>query len=232
MTEFGGSGDQGAVYELTPSGGGWSENVLYSFPGGASDGYFPQSGVALDNIGNLYGTTYYGGTYGAGTVYRLTPSGSGWAENILYNFQAGDDGGYPFGGLIFDQFGNLYAATPTGGSGGGGTVFELTPSDGNWTFSVLYSFSAGTGPYGSLTMDAAGNLYGTTFTVGAYGYGSVFKLTFSGGGWSATDLHDFTGGSDGGNPFGNVTLKPNGKLYGTASGGGAYGLGVVWEITP
>jgi uncharacterized repeat protein (TIGR03803 family) len=231
-TRFGGAASGGTVYELTPSGGGWTESVIYSF-NNSPDGYFPNSGVILDDAGNLYGTTYYGGTDGVGTVYQLTPSGSGWAENIIHSFPgSGEDGVVPACGLIFDQLGNLYGATPAGGSGGGGTVFELTPSGGNWIFAVLYNFNAGTGPYASLTMDRAGSLYGTTFTVGADGYGSVFKLTFSGGGWTYTDLYDFTGGNDGGNPESKPVFDANGNLYGTARLGGTYGNGVVWELTP
>jgi len=231
-TRFGGLAGGGTVYQLTPSGGGWMENVIHSFAG-SPDGYSPNSGVILDGAGNLYGTTYYGGTDGVGTVYQLTPSGSGWAENIVHDFPgSGEDGVVPACGLIFDPLGNLYGATPAGGSGGGGTVFELTPSGGNWTFSVLYNFNAGTGPYASLIMDATGNLYGTTFTVGAYGYGSVFKLTFAGDGWTYTDLYDFTGGNDGASPESTPVFDVAGNLYGTTSGGGAYGSGAVFEITP
>ncbi len=234
-TSFGGGGGMdcsgtncGTVYELTPSGGGWTESIIYRF-NPLPDGYAPDSGVTLDSAGNLYGTTYYGGTYGPGVVYELSPSGSGWTEKLLHEFgRTGDDGGNPVAGLIFDASGNLYGATSGGGSGGGGTVFELTPSGGNWTFSVL----SGAGSVASLIMDAAGNLYGTTFTVGAYGYGSVFKLTPSGGGWTYTDLYDFTGGNDGANPESTPVFDVSGNLYGTTRSGGTYGNGVVFEITP
>jgi len=143
--------------------------------------------------------------------------------------------GLPNGGLIFDRSGNLYGSTTTYGSGGGGTAFELVPSSGNWTFSLLYSFGEyinSGGPYGSLTMDAADNLYGTTLEDGAYGYGSVFKLTPSSGSWTYTSLHDFTGGSDGGYPWGNVVFDMNGNIYSTTWLGGTHGAGVVFEITP
>jgi uncharacterized repeat protein (TIGR03803 family) len=111
----------------------------------------------------------------------------------------------------------------------------LTFSSGNWTFSTLYSFPSGAGPGGpvaSLTIDEAGNLYGTTLLDGTYGQGNVFKLTPSGGGWTYTDIHDFTGGSDGGQPISNVMLDANGNLYGTTYRGGTNNLGVAWEITP
>jgi uncharacterized repeat protein (TIGR03803 family) len=146
--------------------------------------------------------------------------------------------------LIFDRAGNLYGATGQGGSNGGGTVYELADSNGSWSFGLLYSFSGsfpGRDVYSaSLTMDAAGNLYGTTPLDGAYGYGNVFKLSPSNDGWTFTSLHDFTGGSDGGYPESNVTLDADGNLYGTTQCGGndficniyPGGPGVVWEITP
>ena len=229
----------GTVYELMPSGGGWNESVLWNF-GNGSDGKSPYTGLVFDQSGNLYGTTVIGGQYGLGTVFQLTPSGSGWTENILYSFQGASDGSDPYAGLIVDQSGNLYGATPTGGQGGGGTVFELSPSGGNWTFTALYSFpgvsGTNTGPYGNLVMDAAGNLYGTT--IGNFGqggdYGSVFKLTNLGGnnGWAYTLLYAFAGGSDGEGPSGNLVLDSSGNLYGTAPNGGAYSSGVVFEIKP
>jgi uncharacterized repeat protein (TIGR03803 family) len=231
-TRAGGLADGGTVYELIPSGGGWLENVIYRF-GGSPDGSNPNSGVILDDAGNLYGTTYFGGTDGVGTVYQLTPSGSGWTEKVLHSFPgSGEDGVVPACGLIFDRSGNLIGATAAAGSGGGGTVFQLTPSGGSWTFSLLNNFSAGTGPYASLIMDAAGSLFGTTFTVGADGFGSVFKLTSSGGGWTYSDLYDFTGGNDGANPQSTPLFDADGNLFGTTRAGGAYGQGVVFQITP
>jgi uncharacterized repeat protein (TIGR03803 family) len=228
-TTFGGKG-YGVVYELTPSG---TESVLYAFSG--SDGYYPDAGVIFDNAGNLYGTTEDGGLNMLGTVFELTYSiGFGWAESFLYSFQNGNDGNQPSAGLIFDPSGNLYGTTSNGGSGGGGTVFELTPSGGGWTYSLLYSFTGGNqcGPEGTLVMDGAGNLYGTTQCDGAHNKGSVFKLTPSANGWTYTSLHDFTGGSDGGYPLCNVVFDANGSLYGTTYGGGTQGVGVVWEIMP
>lgn len=232
----------GTVYELTPSFGYWTEDTLHTFTNG-SDGAKPNSGVILDNAGNLYGTAAIGGggCFGnvCGMIFKLSPSGSGWTETILYAFQGGSDGQSPLGGVIFDQAGNLYGTASTGGAGGGGTVFELTPSGSGWTFNLLYSFSGGYegGPNASLSWDTAGNLYGTTTGDGTYQHGSVFRLAPSDGGWTETDLYDFTGGTDGGSPRSIVTLDVNGNLYGTASTGGAYdcgeeGCGVVWEITP
>ena len=239
-TNYGGASGNGAVYKLSRSGGGWTESVIYSFAGG-NDGAFPFAGLLFDSAGNLYGTTVNGGgtgcTNGCGTIYELSPSGSGWTENVLYRFQGGNDGFYADGGLIFDQAGNLYGGTYNGGSGGGGTVYELSPSGGGWTLNVLYSF-VGTrwGLADRLTFDAAGNLYGTTQYGGANGDGNVFKLTNSGGNWSYTDLHDFTYGIDGGVPVDTPVFDASGNLYGTAFGGGTnacgegFGCGVIWKI--
>jgi len=127
----------------------------------------------------------------------------------------------------------LYGAT-SHTSFGGGAVFELSPSNGSWTYNLLYTFTGGPecGPRASLVMDGAGNLYGTTYCDGANRLGNVFELSPSNGGWAYTDLHDFTGGSDGGNPVSNVIFDVSGNLYGTASSGGTLGYGVVWKITP
>src|SRR5208283_1131142 len=161
-TVFGGGGNCqggcGTVYKLTRSGDNWTESIIHAFSE-SGDGQQPWAGVIFDQGGSLYGTTAQGGAYRYGTAYQLVPSGSGFAERLLYSFQGTNDGGIPYGGLISDPAGNLYGATCCNSSGGDGTVFELTRSQ-NWAFSVLYSFPAW-GSYGSLIMDAAGNLYGT-----------------------------------------------------------------------
>jgi len=227
----------GVVYQLAPSGNDWTENVLHTF-GSPGDGAQPAGGVILDDAGNLYGTTVYGGASGAGTVFKLTYSaGLGWTETILYGFQGGNDGSEPYAGLIFDSSGNLYGTTTGGGQGGGGVVFELTPSGSGWNYILLHSFTGSYGPLGPLIMDSAGSLYGTTYGDGADGAGNIFELTPSGGGWTYTSLHDFsTDRHDGSNPIGNVILDSHGNLYGTTSNGGTgcryNNCGVVWEITP
>ena len=232
----GGAHGVGVIYELVQSGGGWTESILYSF--NVIDGLSPQSPLTLDASGNLYGTTNGGGdlscgTIGCGTVFKLTPSGSGWTLITLHVFTDQNDGGYPQGGLILDQAGNLYGTAPFGGVHSGGVAFEVAPSG---TLSVIYSFAAGATPYAGLTSDAAGNLYGTTALGGAFGRGSVYKLTSGNGTWTYTSLHDFSGGSDGSGPQGVVTIDGAGNLYGTAAAGGSAcapnGCGVVWEITP
>jgi len=232
----GGNGGYGFVYKLTPSNGGWTESEIYSFTGG--DGADPYSGVIFDASGNLYGTTSGGGARGAGTVFQLSPSGSGWTETTLYNFQGGGyEGAYPFGGVTFDHSGNLYGTTTGWGVWGGGTVFELSPVGGGWTFTLLHSFADRAWAYAPPTVDAAGNVYGTTWHTGTYNDGMVYKLTPSATGWTFSSLHDFTGGSDGAWPISDVIWDASGNLYGTATSGGAYclpslGCGVVWEITP
>ena len=233
-TVGGGSSQGGTVYELTPSNSSWTESVLWSFTGG-NDGGKPAGGVIFDSAGKLYGATQVGGSDGYGSVFQFAPAGSGWSQNTLYSFQNGSDGANPDGGLIFDPAGNLYGTTTAKGPGSGGTVFELAPQqNGTWAFTALYAFAgqAGGGPQASLTMDAAGNIYGTTYKDGVYGSGSVFELRPSNGAWLYTDLHDFTSGSDGAEPLGNVVLDSNGNLYGTAFTGGGDGFGSVFEITP
>jgi uncharacterized repeat protein (TIGR03803 family) len=238
-TTFGGSSRLGTVYELTPSG---TESVLYSFAG--SDGETPENGLIFDNAGDLYGTTANGGGSGCngsgcGTVFELMPANGAWTQCTLSNFQNGNDGVNPYAGLIFDQLGNLYGGTIGGGTGGSGTVFELTPVGScTWTLKTLHNFTAGggeCGPYGTLVMDGSGNLYGTTKCDGATGNGNVFELAYPN--WTYTSLYDFTNGSDGGNPTSNVIFDASGNLYGTASTGGnlscgsGEGCGVVWKIT-
>src|SRR5271157_110097 len=240
-TVGGGDYDYGTVFELTPAaGGGWTEQVLHSF-GNGTDGASPYAGLIFDAAGNLYGTTYLGGTYGYGTVFELTPAaGGGWTEQVLYSFDY-TDGAHPEAGLIFDFAGNLYGTTAFGGtgtfrSGGCGTVFELTPTaGGGWTEKVLYSFgnslSDGLGP-GGLIFDAAGNLYGTTAYGGTYGGGTVFEVTpAAGGGWTEQVLRSFNG-TDGAFPSAGLIFDAAGSLYGTASEYGAYGDGTVFELTP
>ena len=242
-----GGGGCGIVYELTPSGGSWTENVLYTFTDGA-DGGHPESGVIFDQSGHLFGTAtidnLIGGGDNGGVIFELVPSGSGWTETVLYHLQDPADGGKPYGGLIFDAAGNLYGTNTYGGSGDGGTVFELSPSGGYWNLNLLYSLTCPPGgyigPYGKLVQDSSGNLYGASVSGGTYNYGYIFKLTPSNGSWSFTDLHDFTNGDDGAWPYDGLTLAANGNLYGTTFVGGqpgqgcyyGFNCGVIFEITP
>ena len=232
----------GTVFEWSPTSG---EKVLYSFNfNGATntDGMWPVAGLVRDSKGNLYGTTYHGGSdncgYGCGTVFEVMPKGT---EKVLWAFQGGNDGAYPIAGLIRDKAGNLYGTT----SGFGvpwanlGSVFELTTSG---TMKVLYDFCAvqncadGFSPQGGLVMDAAGNLYGTTYYGGAYGGGqsggTIFKLTPQG---VYTVLYTFCSQpncTDGSDPRGSLVRDAKGNLYGVTASGGAYGFGTVFKLTP
>jgi uncharacterized repeat protein (TIGR03803 family) len=229
-TSAGGANGQGVVFELTPSAGGWTESVLYSFSGG-NDGAAPYSGVTFDREGNLYGTATMGGANSDGTAYELTPSQSGWSETTIYTFSGSDRSFSPYGGLIFDQQGNLYG-TASGGPNGGGTVYQLQPSSGGWDYNLVYGFSGYAGPRDKPTMDASGNIFLTDLATGPNQAGSVYKVTPGANGWTATALYNFIGARDGANPFGDVILDAEGNVYGTTTLGGTYNFGVVFEITP
>jgi len=221
----------GAVYELTPSQGQWTPTVLHTFTG-LSDGGAPTSGLIFDQAGNLYSTTYAGGAYSLGTAFELTPSGAGWTESVLHDFAGGNDGANPEAGLVFDSSSNLYGVTAFGGSHIYGTAFELQASNGGFSYSILYNFGVESEtPVPTLTLDSAGNLYGTAQSGGTGGVGAVFQLSPSGGSWNYTSLHDFTF-STGGYPLGNVIRDAIGNLYGTTPYGGTGQDGVVYEITP
>jgi uncharacterized repeat protein (TIGR03803 family) len=232
-TIAGGANGNGTVFKLTlVKTGKWIERVLYSF-GTGTDGAVPVAGVTLGD-GKLLGTTSLGGSYGFGTVFELTPAGSAWAETILHDFQGGDDGATPYAGSIVDKAGNFYGAATDDGTGGGGTVFELTPADGGWTFTVLYSQPGWgiSGSFRNLMIDASsGTIYGTTHCDGANSAGTVWELAPASGSWTYNLLYTFTGGTDGLYSFSNLVLK-QGKLYGTTNQGGADGFGVVFEVTP
>ncbi len=155
----------------------------------------------------------------------------------LFSFNGTTQGLNPLSNLVMDKAGNLYGTTFVGGAHGSGVVFELSPDGtGGWNESVLYSFTGGADGadpyYAGVVFDAAGNLYGTTTAGGSSNLGTVFQLTPSASGWSETVLHSFAGGSDGQYPYSGVTLDPAGNLYGTTLGGGAFGMGTVYELKP
>jgi len=230
----GGQYDDGMVYQLTRSGNNWTETVVHSFTN--MFGY-PQAGVTIGSNGNLYGTVQFAVGANFGAIYQLAPSGMSWTLEDLYHFQQGG-GGYPRAGMIFDAAGNLYGATTSFGDNGGGTAFELSPVNGGWSYSVLYSFVGNNGgPDATLTFDQSGNLYGTTGADGAHQLGSVFKLTHNGGAWSYASLYDFQDAGVAAYPQSNVLIDSSGNLYGTFSRGWTPylcpdGCGGVWEITP
>ncbi len=248
-TQLGGANRYGTVYELSPNRvGGYNETVLYSFCSlpKCTDGSYPDSYVTFDGRGNLYGATQWGGLFasgaysGYGLVFELSPkpgggcpsgsnSGNGWCETVLYSFLSTPDGAFPFSGLTWDPYGNLYGTTYGGGSGMG-TVYELSPDGrGGWNEQVIYD----RGGYAGLTIDGSGNLYGANDA----GNGHVFKLSPNGsGGWNAIILHTFKGGGandDGSGPQGTPVLDSAGNVYGTTvTGGATKGLGTVWKLTP
>lgn len=220
-------GPCGVVFELSPAqNGNWSETVLYNFRG-PSDGSFPYSGVVLDAIGNLYGTTNEGGSgkcndgegtvIGCGTVFELTPSQNGWSETHLYDFRNSEQNG-PYGPAAFGYKGALYGTA-------GYDVFRLKPrSDRNWKKGTVYEFTegiAGTIPSSAVTFDRRGNLHGTTSSSGLDGYSTVFELSPpgpGGGPWMLTNLAQFGKGFDSNQPRGGVLLGKDGTIFGAVSG--------------
>jgi len=248
----GGQYSGGTVFKLTPGSGGWTKTVLHDF-GNGNDGKLLFSGLVFDKAGNLYGVTSGGGipgcylNEGCGTVYELTPSGDTWTYNVIYYFHGQPDGTQPCATLLIDDAGNLYGSATAQGPNGGGTVFELSPSAGGWSFNLLYAFeysyySPFPGPHGKLVMDPAGTLYGLTTSDGGKNTGNIFKLTPSGGGYVYTSLYTFCSQpdcSDGGGPLSGLARDADGNLYGTTSGGGDSGpacgnegCGVVFRFTP
>lgn len=250
-----------------------TEKVLHNFNylGPVKDAASPYGGVVVDASGNLYGMTNGGGTglctiyggfvVGCGTVFELSPkTGGGWSYKILHNFSnTGEDGYSPLGALTLDASGNLYGTTVYGGTGGCsnifsdtgcGIVFELSPrAGGGWTYKIIHSFRAtapdGNYPEGNVTIDSAGNLYGTTFGGGAHGYGTVFAFKpNAGGGWTESIAHSFNDdGVDGYYSsketlgfilYTGATLAVDslGHLYGVTDWGGANDYGAVFELTP
>ena len=243
-TVAGGADAWGTVFELTPSGGGWKETILYSFRG-AADGGLPLAGLALDPSGNLYGTTAFGGDptclSGCGSIFKLSPrSGEGWSFSVLHTFRNGKDGSSPRAGVILDNSGNVYGTSLQGTSnqncfGGCGTVFKLSPTaHGEWTFRLLYGFSGGTGGgepvSGTIAMDASGNLYGTTEDGGSGGYGVVYELSpRSSGQWKETVLYNVPLSEA--YAAGSLVLDHAGNLYGTSEQGGSFNHGQVFELS-
>jgi len=223
----------GVVFKVNPAG---TETILHSFS--YADGASPNA-LVRDATGNLYSTTQVGGAVGAGTVWGLTPAG---VEKTLFDFPQAADGAFPRAGLVRDTKGNFYGTTQQGGyssgscsNGGCGTVFKLTPTG---TGTVLFSFVGAPGafyPTGGLTLDAQGNLYGTTASGGVNGYGTVYQVTPAG---VSTVLYSFAGQPDGAYPGGTLLRDAHGNLYGTTAAGGTGnnaacggGCGTVFELS-
>jgi len=254
----------GVVFELSPNGsGGWTEKVLYSFRGN-NDGWDPQSPLTLDSSGNLYGTTSVGGPYqkcgddgvGCGEIFKLSPNGSGgWTYTVLHFFTDGRDGARPYSGVAINAAGDIFTTAEQGGDDTGcncGTVVELSPNgSGGYAFRVLHTFTGGNDgetPFGGLTIDSAGNIYGAAQN-GAHdtagickingGCGAVFKLTPSGANYHFGVIYIFHGAADGWGPDTSFAIDVSGNLYGGAYGTPSpisqtckYGCGMIYKLTP
>jgi uncharacterized repeat protein (TIGR03803 family) len=211
------------------------EVVLHSFTG--TDGDDPYAGVLRDSAGTLYGTTSTGGKAGVGLAYKLDHSGT---ETVLHAFKStGKAGCFPNGPLVRDSDGNLYGTTVYCGEYGGGAVYKV---DSSGKLTVLHTFTPGNvchphcgdgfNPHAGAILDSAGNLYGTTYYGGTDAtktYGSVYEVTASG---TERVLYGFKGADDGANPTAGVTRDKAGNLYGTTTGGGRDGNGIVFKLTP
>jgi uncharacterized repeat protein (TIGR03803 family) len=221
----------GTVFRLNPqAGGGWNYEVLYQFKG-QEDGGYPIGKLVFDNIGRLYGAMEWGN----GGVFQLTqqPGGS-WVETAIYTFAGAPDGSIPYSGLTIDNSGNFYGTTQSGGANGIGCVYMVSPTANGWSETVLHSFSGSDGayPWADVTLDAAGNVYGTTIAGGAYGQGAVFELNASDGSWTETVLYSFRGGTHHGWPAAGVYLDASGNIFGTLSDNGDEGQGAVFRLQP
>jgi uncharacterized repeat protein (TIGR03803 family) len=248
-TQYGGSTscNCGTVFELTKSGSTWKETVLHAFTAYPNDGYGPQAGLSFDAAGNLYGTTYQGGTYNVGSVFQLTPSKTSWKYKMIHSFNNQNGGSaYPVGGITAGADGYYYGTTYYGGYAyNAGTIYRLFKSRGAWFGQTIFYFlEGGNGiyPNSSLAMDAKGNMYGTTYQGGndetcSGGCGSVYKLTAgTNSKYTQSVIYSFQNGvKDGGYPDqgAGVTLDAKGDLYGTTLyGGSTENAGVVYELKP
>ncbi len=232
-----------------------TEVILESFSDTKPNAFAPYSDLIFDSAGNLYGTTYSGGTSASGSVYMLSPvAGGGWQSSVIYSFTGGTDGSQPYyAGVTLDAEGNLYGTTYHGGNlaGCGGTgcgvVFKLAPVSGGWQETVLYTFKGGKDgsfPRAGVIFDSAGNLYGTASAGGnlvacSGGCGTAFELTPTvSGPWLETVLHSFNGASDGSSPHAALVFDSAGNLYGTNYWGGAApacpaaDCGTVFRLAP
>ncbi len=231
-TQGGGPNNGGTVFTIAHSAEGWTESILGSFPN-ETLGQGP-NGLVFDGAGNLYGTTYEGGTncgnQGCGTVFELSPTDNGWIQTVLYNFNQQPDANYPSSSLVFDNFGNLYGTTQGGGAYGYGSVFMLKHLSSGWKESVLWNFTSGEDGATPLSVLVYKNaLYGTTVSGGNFNVGTIFELTPALGNWNINVIHTFTGGNDGGIPFAGL-LKAGNNLYGTTFLGGLHEYGTVFQL--
>jgi uncharacterized repeat protein (TIGR03803 family) len=240
-TYEGGADGEGVVFRLTPPASGstaWKEKVLWTFTGG-NDGSEPSGALIEDGAGNLYGTTTGGGTGVVGTVFELSPPAKGqsaWAETVLYNFTGNNDGGEPFGRMLFGSDGNLYGTTAGYGQYNYGTIYRLIAPEagGTWSFALLHAFADGKDgavPRDGLIQGSDGTLYGTTAGFDST-WGNVFKLNTDGSAYQV--LYNIPGGTGftGNGPWQTVSMDASGALYGTTFGTGANASGTVFKVNP
>jgi len=240
MTPVGGSNNAGVIYQLkSDSSGNWREKIIHSFTGG-KDGLGGSAGRLLpDGAGGFYGACTAGGLNGNGVVFQLSPGTNGsWRLKPLYPFKGMPDAGFPYGGLLLDKSGNLYGTSYYDGANDLGAVYKLTNTNGTWTESVLYSFkggSDGNSPISNLVFDSAGNLYGTTSEGGSARClcGTIFKLTpGSGGTWTESVAHRFTGPPDGAFVYNGMVVDSAGNFYGATVHGGTANEGAIYKFVP
>jgi uncharacterized repeat protein (TIGR03803 family) len=224
-TTYGGGAGQGTVFTINSSG---RESLCHTFAGNP-DGAFPNGSLITNPAGSvLYGTTQSGGSINAGSVFQLALPCSG-AETVLYNFNYSVDGYFPQAGVILGASGDLYGTTENGGTQGNGTVFAIDPASQFEVSPFPVALTDGAYPYAGLVQDQNGNLFGDTTFGGANNLGTIFEVSTSG---QVTTLYSFSGQSDGAYPYGTLIIDSKGNLYGTTNGGGANGLGVVFEYSP
>jgi len=234
-TAYGDAYNGGNVYALSKKGGKWVSSTIWAFGGTTGDATLPECDLVMDKSGNIFGTTFYGGTYNLGTVFELSNVSGVWTESVLHSFRGNGDGWFPYAGLLMAGSGTFYGTTQYGGNYGNGTVFKLFQSRGVWKLKIIHSFNGADGyePWGPVIRDKNGALYGTTHAGGAWDVGVVFMLSPAGGKWTETVLHTFPfqiGSNDGYEPTAGLTWGPSGSLYGTTSTGNASD-GIVFQLT-
>ncbi|HMA28489.1 MAG TPA: choice-of-anchor tandem repeat GloVer-containing protein, partial [Thermoanaerobaculia bacterium] len=220
-THGGGANGYGTVFKITPAGELTTLHSFAGFPAGAG----PDAGLVQGSDGDFYGTTGGGGAGSYGTVFKITPAGE---LTTLYSF-AGNDGAFPRGPLVQVSDGDFYGTTPGGGASGYGTVFKIRPTGELTTLHSFAGFPVGSSPGAPLVQGTDGDFYGTTGGGGANGAGTVFKITPAG---ELTILYSFVGFPDGSGSGAGLAQATDGNFYGTTGGGGVFGLGTIFKITP
>jgi uncharacterized repeat protein (TIGR03803 family) len=240
MTPTGGAYGIGTIYQLHPNQqGGYRFRVIHTFTGGLDGSSASAGRMILDQAGNLYGAATVGGRFGNGVVFQLKLHSGMWRQKTLYSFKGQPDAGFPYGGLVFDQAGNLYGTTYYDGERDLGSVYQLHPGPGGiWKERVLYSFvggSDGSNSISSLVFDSSGNMYGTTSEGGAPGCscGTIFKMTPGGQeSWTESVAYAFTGPPDGAFAYNGLVGDDQGNFYGATVHGGADNEGSIYQFTP